>query len=130
MPKLVACCCLCFVVAHAGTAMGQSKSFQPTFDNTPTVTNVFDETPTLKTVKQPRQPRQESPRQMSAERIIQQRAVRQAEQRRARIEARKWQGISLMRPTHVNAAPGYYDWRYFSGPAWSTPRSLGLAFGR
>jgi hypothetical protein len=120
MRKLIASLGLCFVFVHAGNAMGQSKAFQP----------MFDETPVAKAAPQPRQPRLDTARQMSAARIIQQRAVRQAEQRRARISARKWRGISLMRPTHVNEGHGYYDWRFFSGPAWFTPRSLGLAFGR
>lgn len=50
--------------------------------------------------------------------LIHQRAMMQAQQRRARIETRRWEGKSLLRPDMKTLRPplvdwygyGYYDW--------------------
>ena len=58
--------------------------------------------------------------------LIQQRAMMQAQQRRARIEIRKWQGKSLLRPDMKTLRPPLVDSYGYGGYDWywgnSAPR--------
>lgn len=55
----------------------------------------------------------------SAARLLHERALMQARMRRARIEARKWAGISLLRPTIADEErPAVADWGVPAGSPW------------
>ncbi|GAB4154394.1 MAG: hypothetical protein Tsb009_31010 [Planctomycetaceae bacterium] len=105
MKNLAACFVVCFLLANAGEAFGQSQPFSPTFTEPDT------------TAAQPLVRRRLGTKSSAAQ-LLQERAMRQAKEREARIQARKWRGISLMRPTY----PGFYtvlqDWYRVNGPAW------------
>lgn len=60
----------------------------------------------------------ESPQQrlVNPQQLIYERAVRQARAREARLESRRWQGVSSSRPSAWNPAYGYY------GRSWWDPR--------
>lgn len=91
---------------------------------------------TTASAQQPRQPyepapaaaksrRAERPRSVPAEYLIHQRAVYQARQRLARIELRKWQGVSRLRPavgSRAHAADlnglAYTPWDRYWTPVW------------
>jgi hypothetical protein len=55
----------------------------------------------------------------SAARLIHERALTQARMRRARIEARQWAGVSLLRPTLADDRPVFAsDWGVPAGSPW------------
>lgn len=107
MRKSVACLGLCFLLVQAANVYGQSEIFPPT----------FDEPMPAKTTTTPKPARKVVPRMSTADRLIQQRAIRQAEERRARIEARQWRGVSLLRPTR-RSATGFYSWYNMEHVSW------------
>ena len=78
MLKSIACLSLCLLFAHTDHVVGQSKL--PLLGRTA------------------ENPRRDFARASTKAQLIQQRAIYQAKQRRARIQARKWLGISLLRP--------------------------------
>ena len=84
MLKSIACLSLCLFFAHAGHVMGQSKLSPRSKLSPPGRSSVT--------------PRRDFARAATKAQLIQQRAIYQAKQRRAHIQARKWLGISLLRP--------------------------------
>ena len=127
MRKSVACLSLCFILVHVGNAYGQSKTLLPRFSEPEISKPVFTE-PKAKTL-QPRVkvPRRKLVRSTTAEQLIQKRALRQAEERRSRIAARQWRGISLMRPTRLNGGAVFYSnhWMDDGTTWWSwSPKKL------
>jgi len=99
-----------------------NKTAQPTAstiaqpgDETPSVPTLAKKTPRLK--PQPRVRVVISPE--SAARLLHERAMTQARNRRARIEARKWSGVSLLRPTIADDRPAFAaDWGVPAGSPW------------
>jgi hypothetical protein len=84
-------------------------------DETPPAPVAAKKTPRLK--PQPRARVVISPE--SAARLLHERAMTQARMRRARIEARKWAGVSLLRPTVADERPAYAaDWGVAAGSPW------------
>lgn len=112
MRILLSCLSVCLVVSASSVAWAQDPSaFQ---DPSPFA---YDSTSKAgsKNKKMSRLPRLSAKREAAA-RLIQLRAVQNARQRRARMELRAWQGVSLMRPNLKTLVP--IDDRFVPG-GWS-----------
>ena len=101
---------LCCIVACVFAAGSTNISAQ---DKSP-----FKFDATAKKKKTPaRQIRVGLPPETSA-RLMHERAMMQARSRRARIESRKWAGISLMRPNVRIGWPSFMEWGALGSSPW------------
>ena len=105
--------CLCLMLADP-----QLLSAQPTNGLTISVAyKQVNEVPYERTVDQPTYRCRTQPQEQ-----IFRRAAYSARKRAARIELRKWQGISLLRPHHPRrVAPS--DWYPYAGAPWHWNRA-------
>ena len=101
----------CVAVACCGNAVAQDKLVFP-----------YEKPQKVTATKKKRIPRIQPRIGLAPEtvaRLIHERAMMQARSRRARIQARKWAGISLLRPTVSPVRPfPSDDWRAPTGSPW------------